>query len=518
MAYEIKKQIGKGSFSKVYLCQYNQVNFFSLEEQENVPFIMKEINLDDLVKKYKKGSKKKIKITHGSSDVNLTITPYSRCKTKMVHHSEQDYYYSRLKDLVESEISILKILQHDYIIRFYGYENETENMYKLKMEYSEYGDIHTILKKNNISLVQSYRNIFNGFNNDFIELFLKDVSNALEYLDENHIIHRDIKLHNILLFKDKLKGTFKFKLCDFGFACYDMSVESMQREMSQSKLSSICINMDYVLKEKYYKLCGTPYYMAPEIILNMNRFDKLINVEDRHKQTTHMHLANYYDNKSDLWSVGICIYELIFNALPYSDLYTYSMNDITSLAKVLNVNISMNFEKRLEHQINNKRFIRNDIKSILKQLLKIHPEERMCIQDLIHIIQHNHIINISDEFVDIVHEELQSLSIHQIQNKQSTIIPIIQINEVEDTMESTVDIPNDTKEYTPNDIKDHLQNKTNKAAKESWFVLREEDNKYEENKDKNNVSSWFKMSLNKSMPHSVMKMSIDNSFKNWLLK
>ena len=54
MTYDIIREIGKGSFAKVFLCKYNQVNFFSLEEYEDKPFIVKQINIEQLVKKYKK--------------------------------------------------------------------------------------------------------------------------------------------------------------------------------------------------------------------------------------------------------------------------------------------------------------------------------------------------------------------------------------------------------------------------------------------------------------------------------
>ena len=106
-----------------------------------------------------------------------------------------------------------------------------------------------------------------------LELFLL-VCNAVQYGHGRGIIHRDLKPHNILL-----KKGYHVKLCDFGFA-YNLN-------------SSIKIH------------CGSPIYMAPEII----------NCKE-------------YDDKSDLWSLGIILHEMIFKKFPYK-----KSNNINELIK-----------------------------------------------------------------------------------------------------------------------------------------------------------------------------------------
>ena len=96
------------------------------------------------------------------------------------------------------------------------------------------------------------RNIFNGFDNTFITKYLNDTINGLSYLHDLNIIHRDIKLHNVLVKKDR-NNQFLFKLSDFGFACFDIECD-LNESLSVSDLDFSAS----ALKKKYYKLCGTP--------------------------------------------------------------------------------------------------------------------------------------------------------------------------------------------------------------------------------------------------------------------
>lgn len=97
---------------------------------------------------------------------------------------------------------------------------------------------------------------------------------ALAYLHDNCIIHRDIKGANILLTDDG-----KVKLIDFG-------------------VSAVCLSKD----EKRNTLSGTPYWMAPEIISNKSG-------------------KSPYDEKIDIWSLGITCIELAEKDPPLSELH-----------------------------------------------------------------------------------------------------------------------------------------------------------------------------------------------------
>ena len=111
----------------------------------------------------------------------------------------------------------------------------------------------------------------NGFTSGEIRDILKQLNNTFKIMDENKIVHRDLKLDNILIkFKDNKKKKFVVKLTDYG----------------------ISKQLSYV--SKCFTHAGTIKIMAPEVIKEEE-----------------------YNYKCDLWSLGIIIYQLFFKEYPY---------------------------------------------------------------------------------------------------------------------------------------------------------------------------------------------------------
>jgi len=164
--------------------------------------------------------------------------------------------------LVLREIQVLKTLKHKNILKLKNVLVTTKYFF-LILEYCENGDLKNYLN-------------FNNLNEKDVQNILKQVKDGLEYLYKKKIIHRDLKLQNILLGKNN-----QIKIADFGFAKY-------------------CDNLSQTI-------CGSPLYMAPEI-LNYKK----------------------YNSKADLWSFGILMYELLFDDIPYNP---NNLNELINILK-----------------------------------------------------------------------------------------------------------------------------------------------------------------------------------------
>ena len=135
---------------------------------------------------------------------------------------------------------------------------ETEHNYNIIMELCD-TDLAIILEQRK-----------KGFDTEELREILKQLNVVLKIMSDNHIIHRDLKLGNILVkYTNEEKTKFIPKLTDYGF----------------SKDLNNCNTGTHL---------GTPATMAPEIMMN--------------KQ---------YNEKADLWSLGVLIYQLHFKSLPY---------------------------------------------------------------------------------------------------------------------------------------------------------------------------------------------------------
>ena len=156
--------------------------------------------------------------------------------------------YSNINKIKE-EISILRILNHPHIVKFYGYM-ETNNQLLIKMEYIKYGTLKEWIKrKEKISEEEA-------------STIIGKILSAIEYLHRKRICHKDIKPENIMLSREN--DLSSIKIIDFG--------------LSKRNFDKF-INYDY---------SGTYIYMAPELIKK-----------------------KLYFNSIDIWSIGILMFILL---------------------------------------------------------------------------------------------------------------------------------------------------------------------------------------------------------------
>ncbi len=154
-----------------------------------------------------------------------------------------------------NELNILKQIDHQNVLKIYEYYIDTDNYY-LITEYCSGGDLYDVMKTQPISEVQAACIIY--------QLLL-----ALNHIHKLKIMHRDLKLENILVAKKEEDGLYRIKLCDFGTS--------------------------YLFKDgqKEKMIAGSSYYIAPEVF------------------------QRNYDFKCDLWSCGVIMYVLLTKKIPF---------------------------------------------------------------------------------------------------------------------------------------------------------------------------------------------------------
>jgi serine/threonine protein kinase len=189
---------------------------------------------------------------------------------------------------INSEINIIKKFNHINIARYYDQFEAKNNIY-IVMEYCNSGTLLNYLKQKKILTEEEAL------------YFFKQIISGYKYVKENNIVHRDLKLENIMLHKpnglkpnglkperqderkcNKESIRLQVKIVDFGLA----KIIGKETEVMESIL-------------------GSPIYMAPELI-NRKR----------------------YTSKVDIWSLGIILYELLFGFTPFRSTSTKYLKEV----------------------------------------------------------------------------------------------------------------------------------------------------------------------------------------------
>ncbi|XP_041644167.1 serine/threonine-protein kinase ULK1a [Cheilinus undulatus] len=168
---------------------------------------------------------------------------------------------AKSQSLLGKEIKILKELKHENIVRLLDYQEIGGCVY-LVMEYCNGGDL------------AEYLHSKGTLSEDTIRVFLQQIAQAMKVLQSKGILHRDLKPQNILLCHPEGRRSSPINTCikiaDFGFA----------RHLQTNTMAAT--------------LCGSPMYMAPEVIMSQT-----------------------YDAKADLWSIGTIVYQCLTGKAPF---------------------------------------------------------------------------------------------------------------------------------------------------------------------------------------------------------
>uniref|UniRef100_A0A0K0ERR7 non-specific serine/threonine protein kinase n=1 Tax=Strongyloides stercoralis TaxID=6248 RepID=A0A0K0ERR7_STRER len=164
-----------------------------------------------------------------------------------------------LDKLIESELSIMSKIDNDFIVKMFNHWY-IDNQWFISLELIPEGDLFEHLRK------------VKSFDERSASSLINCLSSALSYLHSIGIVHRDVKPENLLIFYD-YTGEYDLpylKLADFGLACE--------------------LNDDELLLD----ICGTPTYVAPEILAELG-----------------------YREKVDCWSTGVILYILLCGFPPF---------------------------------------------------------------------------------------------------------------------------------------------------------------------------------------------------------
>ncbi|KIM41275.1 hypothetical protein M413DRAFT_445312 [Hebeloma cylindrosporum] len=268
---------------------------------------------------------------------------------------KRDNLSTKLFENLQSEIQILKSLSHRHITRLIDIVRAEKHIY-LIMEYCAGGDLTNYIKKRGRvegleyvpapgAALQYYPHPRTGGLDEIaVRSFLRQLARALKFLRHRNLIHRDIKPQNLLLnpaspeelARGHPLGVPILKVADFGFA----------RSLPNAMMAET--------------LCGSPLYMAPEIL----RYEK-------------------YDAKADLWSVGAVLYEMSVGKAPFR-----AQNHIEQLKRIESSK-GVKFPDEDPSSLAGKNGgggsadlpVPNDIKSLVRALLKRNPAERASFEE-----------------------------------------------------------------------------------------------------------------------------------------
>ncbi|KRY53145.1 Serine/threonine-protein kinase PAK mbt [Trichinella britovi] len=209
-----------------------------------------------------------VKIGVGST--GMVCTAIEKDTGRKVAVKKMDLRRQQRRELLFNEVVIMRDYRHPNIVEMYSSHLVEDELWVI-MEFLEGGALTDIVTSSKMDEVQ-------------IATVCKQCLDALAYLHEQGVIHRDIKSDSILL-----DAEGKVKLSDFGF-CAQITPELSKRK----------------------SLVGTPYWMSPEVISRIP-----------------------YGTEVDIWSFGIMVIEMIDGEPPFfSELPLEAMRKIRDMEQI----------------------------------------------------------------------------------------------------------------------------------------------------------------------------------------
>eukprot|EP00760_Papus_ankaliazontas_P007200 PhM_4_TR13304/c0_g1_i1/m.77151 len=196
--------------------------------------------------------------------VNIALNEFSGelMAVKHIQFNTGDDHLPRRLEALQSELAMLRMLEHDNIVKYYFTERTKDadgvlgvNIF---LEYVPGGSILQVLQQ------------FGPLSEVVVASYMEQILLALDYLHSNGVVHRDVKAANVLL-----TTCGSCKLADFGAAA---QLDHLARDPHKSR-----------------ECAGTPLWMAPEVILEQGS-----------------------DWRADIWSLGCTMLEFLTGKPPFA--------------------------------------------------------------------------------------------------------------------------------------------------------------------------------------------------------
>ena len=303
------------------------------------------------------GEGKASKVYIGIDDKNNQIVAVKRLPKKSLNE--------RLIKNLRRELNILHKLENPKIISLKNFKKTANNLYII-LEYCNGGDLDTY-SKNYISKNKRPLNEF------YIQKIIQQIAPAIEYMHSNNIIHRDIKLENILINFDNYPNILKSGKLPPKLKFEDMSLN----KSFTLKISDLGYAKDYVNDIEGSTLMGNPKYISPDILEQKGDIKK-------------------YNTSTDLWSLGVITYELLTGTTLFigntpDEIIQNIKNKIYNIPKKLRTSVEIisfingllqyNPEKRLNwEQINSHPFLTKNVNDFTFIDLEMTTEEEQNVK------------------------------------------------------------------------------------------------------------------------------------------
>ncbi|CAM8955677.1 unnamed protein product [Rhodiola kirilowii] len=221
----------------------------------------------------------------GKYEIGRTIGEGSFAKVKFARDVETGEFVAikvidkekalkhKITDLIEKEITTMKLIKHPNVIRLLEVLASRTKIF-IVLEYASGGDLFDKIANEG------------RLKEDEARRFFQQLMHAIDYIHSRGVCHRDLKLENVLL-----DGSSNIKVSDFGF-----SAVSLQDDDSYSL---------------FHTACGSPNYVAPEILTN----------------------KGYDGATADVWSCGVILFAMLAGYLPFEDANLMNLYKSISAAK-----------------------------------------------------------------------------------------------------------------------------------------------------------------------------------------